>query len=117
VDYVENVIAGTDLERISELYSRMQTYDQVDPDLLEALGKVCAHDQEALDEVVAAAKLASDRRGNDSWQRIHAALTSQKLKKTGLVEQFRSVPLQGGGGSGMDGFGTMFMEVSEHYVD
>lgn len=116
VDYVSTVIAGTDLQTVEDLYDRMQTYEQVDPDLLEALGTVCDHDQREVDSVTAAAELADSQDVAGSWERIHAALTSQKLAKTDLVEEFQAVPLQGGGAAD-DGLGATFNEVSTHYVD
>ena len=115
VSYASEVLSGTDLSEVNDLYSRMNTYEKVDRDLLESLGRVCSHDQAELDRVVAAAEMADSKSERNEWQRIHAALVSQKLTDTTLVEEFREVPLQGGGG--VDGLGTAFTEVSPHYVD
>lgn len=117
IDYVSEVVAGTDLAAVKDLYSRMQTYDQVDSDLLEGLGKVCAYNQEDIDAVASAANIASGQGAAGSWERIHAALTSQKLARTDLVEDFKDVPLDVGGGTNGDGLGATFKEVSTHYVD
>jgi hypothetical protein len=115
VSYTTTVLTGTDLSQVNELYSRLETYDQVDSELLETLGKVCSHKQRDLDRVLSAAELAAGMSRADNWQRVHGALASQKMSNTPLVEQFRSVPLQSGAGGG--NLGTAFTEVSMYYVD
>lgn len=117
VDYVGQVVADTNLSDVEDLYNRMQTYDQVDPDLLEALGTVCAHDQKEVDAVAEAAELATQLGSADPWERIHAALTSQKLATIALIKEFQDVPLQADGGTNGDGLGAAFTEVSTHYVE
>jgi hypothetical protein len=115
VTYSTDVLAGTDLQEVNELYDRMQTYDHIESELLETLGKVCSHEQEELDQVISAAELAAEMSQAEDWQRIHGALASRKLAETPLVEQFRSVPLQGGGTGGE--LGAAFKKVMRYYVD
>ena len=115
VEYVTNVLTGTDIERVTDRYDKLKTYDSVDPDLTEQLGQVCTHSQSDIDDAVRAAALANELYGNTSFSTITATLASLKLDNDRTVTDFRAVPLTGT--SGPNELGTEFIEVSTHYVD
>jgi Arc/MetJ-type ribon-helix-helix transcriptional regulator len=115
VMYVTDSLAGTDLERVSDRYQKLKTYDNVDPDLAERLGQVCQYTQEGLDDVVEAARLATELDSRGPLEQITATLASIKLDNEPLVSEFKAVPLAGT--SGPDQLGKEFTEVSRYYVD
>ncbi|WP_224333537.1 hypothetical protein [Haloprofundus halobius] len=117
VDYVTSTVEGTDMDRVGEIYDSLRTYDGVDAEFREALGKVCRHSNE---DVVAAgetARLAHELSSGDNFDQITAALASQKLSNLKVVTRFREVPFAGKGGSSGDSIGGLFQEVSSHYVE
>ncbi|GAB6878231.1 hypothetical protein JCM17823_05050 [Halorubrum gandharaense] len=115
VEYVTDMLTGTDVHRIKDRYKKLKTYDSVDPDLTERLGQACTHSQSEVNDTVGAAKLANRLYGNDQFSTITATLASLKLDNDRTVEDFRSVPLTGTSGSAE--LGDEFTEVSAHYVD
>ncbi|MFP9061975.1 hypothetical protein ACLI4R_15790 [Natrialbaceae archaeon A-chndr2] len=118
VETVSTELAGVDLDRITDLYESLETYDNVNPDFIEELGKFCRFSQEDIDESVDAATRATDLQGGDRAERIRAALISQKLTAMPVVNQYQNVPLEiNEGGAGKGRLGGRFMEVSDHYVN
>ena len=115
VEYVTNVLTGTDIERVTDRYEKLKTYDGVDPDLTERLGKVCTHNQSEIDDAVRAASLADKQYGTNPFSTITATLASLKLDNNPAVSDFKDVPLTGT--SSPNELGSEFIEVSTHYVD
>ena len=115
VDYVTEMLEGTNLSEIQTRYKKLKTYDSVDPDLTEQLGQACTHSQTDLEEAVEAAKLSQQLSVGDPLSEITAVLASLKLANDETITDFRNVPLRGA--NGPDQLGEEFTEVSAHYVD
>ncbi|XGI83042.1 hypothetical protein ACEU6E_07100 [Halorutilales archaeon Cl-col2-1] len=114
ISYVNDVIAGTDMNEVGSKYENLKVYDSVNTDFLEELGKLCEYTNEDVREVEEAAEIANELWKEDEFQSIAAALISLKLDNMSIVHQFRSVPLVG---SSQDSkIGENFKEVSEYYV-
>ena len=96
-------------------YKNLNTYDSVNKDFLEELGKLCKHTDQDVEDVEYAAGIANELSNGNGLQRIAAALISLKLDNMDVVQQFRSVPLMGSGEETQ--IGDEFREVSKHYVD
>jgi deoxyadenosine/deoxycytidine kinase len=114
VDYVNETIAGTDMSEVESKYKSLKTYDSVNKDFLEELGKLCEYTDQDVNDVEYAAGIANELSNGNGLQRIAAALISLKLDNMEVVQQFRSVPLMGGREE--THIGNEFREVSKHYV-
>jgi hypothetical protein len=114
ISYVNDTIAGTEMNEVNSKYENLKVYDSVNSDFLEELGKLCRYTNEDVREVGKAAEIANNLWKGDELQSIAAALISLKLDNMELVDQFRAVPLMGGDQDGQ--VGKEFQEVSSHYV-
>jgi len=117
VEYVTSTVAGTDMNDVEEKYDNLKTYDSVDPEFQEALGKVCRHSNQDVQEATATAELANELRKGGKFDQVSSALASQKLSNSSVVERFEDVPFAGKGGGGLGPMGESFKEVTQHYVD
>lgn len=117
VEYVTTVIQGTDMNRVDEIYDSLKTYDGVDSEFREALGKVCRHTNEDIEAANETAQLASRLSNGGKFDRIAASLASQKLSNLEAVQRFQKVPFAGKGGSAAGSIGKLFEEVTPHYVE
>ena len=115
VEYVVDVLDGTDITHVNDRYKKLKTYDTVDPDLTEQLGQACAHSQSDLDDAVDAAAMADRLYGRKSLDTVTATLSSLKLDNAPIITDFQKVPLSGMAGAVK--LGGDFMEVSKHYVE
>lgn len=107
---------GLSMDTVSEIVDSLATYDDsVNKDLLESLRKFSQKSQQDIDDAANGAELANRLHGGNGFDRIHAAVASQKLMGCDTVSTFRAITIveQGDAGS----IGEKFLNAGEYYVN
>ena len=116
VEAVRTDLANLSLERVRDIVAKLETYDDVNPDTMEALKRFVRVDETDLEAAVQAAHDASDLRGRAGLEAIQATLMSVKLEQTTAYQRFDKIQLEGGG-RGRGTLGANFRQVGEYYVE
>ncbi len=121
-EYRENIIetfttelAAVDISEVDAVLDTLRTYDDVDTEMIESLGKFVTLSQRDIDDAVDAAKLAKALHTGDYDDPIQAALLSMKLEATTVYQRYDSLTIVGGGKS--QSFAEQFLSVGEYYVN
>ncbi|WP_276249165.1 hypothetical protein [Haladaptatus sp. YSMS36] len=117
LEYVTTTIEGTDMTVVADIYNRLKTYESVNKDLQEELGKLCEYDNSDVQEVVDAVALTGALSKSVDFEYRQAALISLLLSNYPLVDQFRAVPIVQLSGEEAPSLGDRFKGVIEHYVN
>lgn len=115
VTTVSDELASVSISNINGILETLRTYDHVDTDMVESLGKFVALDQQAIDEAADAARLAGDLENRSADERLQAILISMKLTKTNVYERYDDISIVGGGTE--SDFAKNFLEIGGYYVD
>jgi len=115
VTTVSDELASVSISSIDGTLETLRTYDHVDTDMVESLGKFVALDQQAIDEAADAARLAGDLENRSADERLQAILISMKLTKTNVYERYKNISIVGGGSE--SDFAKNFLEIGGYYVD
>ena len=116
VETITDELAGVSLSEIEGLLETLRTYDSVDAEMVETLGKFVALSQSDLDDAVEAAELAADLVTGTDDEHLQGALISLNLTSTNAYRRYEDLTIVGGGGTGGD-FAKRFRAVGEHYVE
>ncbi|SEH56396.1 hypothetical protein SAMN05192561_10774 [Halopenitus malekzadehii] len=112
---ISDELASVSISNITSILETLRTYDHVDTDMVESLGKFVALDQQAIDEAADAARLASDLENRSDDEQLQAILISLKLTTTNVYKRYNNISIVGGG-TGPD-FAKNFLEIGGYYVD
>ena len=115
VTTVSNELASVSISNIDSILETLRTYDRVEANMVESLGKFVALDQQAIDEAADAARLAGDLENKSADERLQAILISMKLTKTNVYERYDDISIVGGGTE--SDFAKNFLEIGGYYVD
>lgn len=115
VTTVSDELASVSISNIDGILETLRTYDHVDTDMVESLGKFVALDQQAIDEAADAARLAGDLENRSADERLQAILISMTLTKTNVYERYDDISIVGGGTE--SNFAKNFLEIGGYYVD
>lgn len=116
VKEVRTELGNISLNRVRDTVGKLETYDDVDPDTMEALKRFVQVDNEAVDTAVQAATDAKELHQRTKLETIQATLMSVKLGQTTAYQRFESVQLEGGGGTD-EILGSHFRKIGEYYVE
>jgi hypothetical protein len=108
-------IGSISLDEVSELTDTLQTYDTVDPEMLETLTTFTRTPQSDIDEAVSAAKLAETLSQKTIDRQLQSMLISRYLAGSPVYERYDNISLVGGTSGGP--FAERFKTVSSHYVE
>ncbi|GAA0304666.1 ATP-binding protein [Halarchaeum salinum] len=116
VTTITDELAGVSIEKTESLVDTLRTYDSIDAEMIESLGKFVALSQRNLNTAVDAAKLADDLVMGTDAERLQGTLISLKLTSTNAYQRYDDLTIVGGGRTGGD-FAKQFRTVGEHYVE
>jgi hypothetical protein len=108
-------IGSLSLDEITELANTLQTYDTVDPELLESLNTFIRTSQSEIDKGIAAAELAEELSGDTIDRRLQSILISRYLTGSTVYKRYNNITIGGGASNGP--FAEQFKTISSHYVE
>lgn len=129
VTEIHSLFENFDMDRVEPIVNRLETYDDVHPDVLEALNRFTQLTQSDIDAAVSAAELARDLKAGDysssnglqaggtgltEQATLHAALISLKLEHSRVYRRVSEVQFDNG--SEVETLGETFKRVGEFYV-
>lgn len=115
VTTVSDELASVSISNVESILETLRTYDHVDTDMIESLGKFVALDQHAINEAADAARLAGKLENRSANERLQATLISMKLTKTEVYERYDDISIVGSGTE--SDFAKNFLEIGGYYVD
>jgi len=115
VTTVSEELASVSISNIESILETLRTYDHVDSDMVESLGKFVALDQKKIDNAADAARLATELVNGSTDERLQAILISMRLTTTDVYERYDEITIVGGT-AGAD-FAQNFLDIGGHYVD
>jgi hypothetical protein len=115
VNTVSNELASVSISNVNSILETLRTYDHVDTDMVESLGKFVALDQQAIDEAADAARLARELENRSADERLQAITISLKLTTTNVYKRYDDISIVGGGTE--SDFAKSFLEIGGHYVE
>mgnify|MGYP000563182280 CR=1 FL=1 len=116
VETITDELAGVSLDEVEELLETLRTYDSIDAEMIESLGKFVALSQTDLDDAVEAAEHATNLVTGTNDEHVQGVLISLKLTSTPAYRRYENLTIVGGGRTGGD-FAKQFRAVGEHYVE
>ncbi len=116
VEEIRIELGSLSLDNVRGTVQKLETYDEVNPDTMEALKRFVSVDDSEIEVAVQAANEANKLHRQTGLETIQATLMSVKLEQTSAYRRYNNIQLEGGGGT-EEVLGSTFRKVGEYYVE